>query len=222
MPIKKHTITCNQIKQLIDLNGDMTNFELNFKAMSEGNEPFDVLVVDQDTLDSNPDLPYKRADTGSISGSITADKNEYQNYFLILKSEKPCNVTCEININEVQPNLQPRKSTPFSSYPPEYGADHPGNMTMPPQSNFPPTSGTDSVGKLSHPGQNAVESDNLILGMKPWVIALIVIGCIAVACLLLQKPSRKTAVVLSSPAAVAPPRLSNPHTSLLARLNSLS
>ena len=93
MSVKK-TLSLTSRQQLIDLNEETTNFDLTFKAKSLDNSHFDVLVVDQTTLDNNPNLEYKRA-KGEISGNIISDKNVYQNYFLCLKSEKPCDV--EIN-----------------------------------------------------------------------------------------------------------------------------
>ena len=79
--------TLGKQKQLIDLNGDSVNFDLNFLCESLDSSEFDVLVVDQQTLDNNPNnLSYKHAQ-GKISGNISSDKNIYQNYFLILKSQ---------------------------------------------------------------------------------------------------------------------------------------
>jgi hypothetical protein len=64
------------------------------------------LVVDQSTLDNNPNLEFKRANEGSMSGNIISDKNIYQNYFLCLKSETPCEVDVTIDKKEISPNLQ--------------------------------------------------------------------------------------------------------------------
>lgn len=86
---KKYTL--GKIKQLIDLNGDSVNFDLTFTVTCQNNVPFDLLVVDQQTLDNTPELKYKEV-KGSLSGNIVADKNMYQNYFLILKSQTPCEV----------------------------------------------------------------------------------------------------------------------------------
>lgn len=96
----KQKYRLGKIKQLIDLNGDSTNFDLKFNVTCEDDTPFQVLVVDQTTLDNNPELEYKET-KNSISGNIVADKNIYQNYFLILKSEKPCNVDVELIKNEL-------------------------------------------------------------------------------------------------------------------------
>ena len=83
------------IQQLIDLNGDSTNFDLTFTVTSPDNSEFDLLVVDQTTLDNTPTLDYKKV-TGTMSGNIVADKNMYQNYFLNLKSQNPCEVEVTI------------------------------------------------------------------------------------------------------------------------------
>ena len=91
----KKSYTLGKIKQLIDLNGDSTNFDLTFNVSCKESTPFNILVVDQTTLDNTPELKYKEV-IGNISGKITADKNVFQNYFLILKSDTPCVVEVEL------------------------------------------------------------------------------------------------------------------------------
>ena len=91
----KKTYTLGKIKQLIDLNGDSTNFDLSFKVTCKNDTPFDLLVVDQTTLDNTPELQYKQVNR-TISGNIVSDKNIYQNFFLILKSDKKCDVDVEL------------------------------------------------------------------------------------------------------------------------------
>ena len=91
----KKTYSLSKIKQLIDLNGDSTNFDLKFKVTCKDDSPFQVLVVDQTTLDNTETLEYKDV-TGVISGNVIADKNVFQNHFLILKSDNQCEVDVEI------------------------------------------------------------------------------------------------------------------------------
>jgi hypothetical protein len=92
----KNVYQITKTKKLIDLNGEMTNFDITFKVTSKDNKPYDLLVVDQATLDSeNSPLQYKRVQ-GEISGNVTSDKNAFQNYYLILKADEPCE--CEIEI----------------------------------------------------------------------------------------------------------------------------
>jgi hypothetical protein len=78
-------------KLLIDLNGDLTNFDINFKATGESGKHFEALVVDQQTLDGSEPLVYKKV-TDQLSANIISDNNTYQNFFLVLKSLEPCNV----------------------------------------------------------------------------------------------------------------------------------
>jgi hypothetical protein len=68
------TYSVSKVKQLIDLNGDSVNFEVSFKVSSRNKEPFEILVVDQATLDSDPNLQYKSVTNGIISGKVKKDK----------------------------------------------------------------------------------------------------------------------------------------------------
>lgn len=101
MSITKKTYSVGKIKQLVDLNGESTNFDAQFRIVSKNKEPFYLLVVDQTTLDNNPNLEYKKADKGEISGHIVHDKNVYQNYFIILKADEPCECDVEITKKEL-------------------------------------------------------------------------------------------------------------------------
>ena len=100
MSVTKKIYTIGSVQQLIDLNGDTTNFEISFKVVSENSETFEVLVVDQKTLDKSENIQYRTV-KGDISGNIIHDKNIYDNYYIILKSDKPCNVEVEITKTEI-------------------------------------------------------------------------------------------------------------------------
>lgn len=97
----KKVVTLSSVKQLIDLNGTSTNVDVTFTAKSLDNSDFYALVVDQRTLDSNVPLEFKLA-RGSISANIISDNNVYQNHFLCLKSDKPCQVEVVIDKKEIQ------------------------------------------------------------------------------------------------------------------------
>jgi len=109
----KKVITLSTVKQLIDLNGSSTNFDLTFTARSLDNSEFYALVVDQRTLDSDIPLQFKLA-KGSISANIVTDKNVYQNHFLCLKSDKPTQVEVIIDKKEILPQLLPQPQHPYS------------------------------------------------------------------------------------------------------------
>ena len=96
----KKVITLSPIKQLIDLNGSSTNVDISFTAKSLDNSDFYALVVDQRTLDSDTPMDFKLA-KGSIGANIISDNNVYQNHFLCLKSDKPCQVEIVIDKKEI-------------------------------------------------------------------------------------------------------------------------
>ena len=54
MSVKKILSLTGGGKQLIDLNGASTNFDLTFTATSSENSDFHALVIDQKTLDTVP------------------------------------------------------------------------------------------------------------------------------------------------------------------------
>ena len=144
-------------KQLVDLNGNSVNFDLNFNAQSKNGEPFEILVVDQATLDSDSNLHYKKAIDGKINGNVLADKNIYQNYFLILRSEKECDVMVQLQKQELPLMEAPKQ-----------------NMYVPPQTQ--PT--VESFQNIQQPPQTVSQSTHLVKAksnFKFYMIVLVVV-----------------------------------------------
>lgn len=113
--ITENTIDVGRIKQMIDLNGDSINFEVSFTIKSKDGKPFEMLVTDQNTLDTKADLEYQHVPSGEISATMINDKNMYQNYFLLLKANEPC--ICDIMIEKKElPQLLPQQR---KSFPPQ-------------------------------------------------------------------------------------------------------
>lgn len=108
----RKTYTLSKVKQLVDLNGSSVNFDVNFTVVSKDSKPFQVLVVDQTTLDNNPTLEYKMVTEGQISGNVRNDKNVYQNHFLVLKADTPCECEVEIVKTELPKMIQPPVEVP--------------------------------------------------------------------------------------------------------------
>lgn len=110
------TLKISNIQQLIDLNQDSTNFKLKFHCESvKPNQKFQVVVINQSELDNSPNLKFRDA-VGEIGGDLVVDKNIYQNYFLILKAENPCDVKITINKDEIQPRV-PVENITKETYP---------------------------------------------------------------------------------------------------------
>ena len=108
MSVIKNVYSVNQIKQLIDLNNNKTNFDLTFEVKSLNNKPFRAVVLSEAQLNSGNPIEYKEVREGYISGNIVNDKGVYQNYFLLLKSDDPqdCEVTLSIRDIPLNPELQ--------------------------------------------------------------------------------------------------------------------
>lgn len=144
MTSTKKTYKLSKIKQLIDLNGDSTNFDIQFRVASRNGEPFDILVVDQTTLDNSPELQYKKAN-GQMSGNMVQDKNVYQNYFIVLKADDPCECDVEIIKKELPKTRTqiPDGGVPPMGAPPS-GVPDSGIPPMPSQ-NMPPRKGMGGI-----------------------------------------------------------------------------
>lgn len=106
MTIVKNTYTISKIQQLVDLNTDLVNFKINFKIYSLQNLPFEALIVNQSTLDTEENIQFKKVQ-GSLTGEIISDKNMFQNYFLIMKSETPMAVEVELDIEKLPDYIEP-------------------------------------------------------------------------------------------------------------------
>jgi hypothetical protein len=84
-----------KIMQVIDINDDSTNFEAEFHVQSEKGKHFQMLVVDQATLDGG-ELNFKKIE-GTITGKVRADRNNKTNHYIALKADEDCNVSVTIN-----------------------------------------------------------------------------------------------------------------------------
>jgi len=86
--MSKKTYFLSDRPQLIDLNGNHVNFIVEFKV--EAKDPtktFQTIVLTQEQLDTMDleKMEMKQA-KGQIGGTIKANNNKYQNYFLILRN----------------------------------------------------------------------------------------------------------------------------------------
>lgn len=109
MPTTKQKYVLSQRHQLIDLNKTYKNFKLQFQVNStEPNKDFHAIVLNQEQLDGTTELQNveMKLAKGRIGGTIVADNDKYQNYFLVLKSILPqdnTEVEVTTTIEEVEP-----------------------------------------------------------------------------------------------------------------------
>ena len=105
MSKETNTIDLTSRHQLIDLNKKLVNFKIDFEVTSAEKKEFDAVVLNQTTInnyDALDKIEMKRA-PGHISGTIIADNNKYENYFIILKSEEPHSVEVITTVEEIPP-----------------------------------------------------------------------------------------------------------------------
>lgn len=103
---EEQTYKVSRRAQLIDLNKDHTNFTLRFECHGDPNIPFQLCITNQSELDTKDmsELQMKTVEGGSISGTIVADSNVYQNYFAVLRSEQDMDVTVVVDIEPLEVN----------------------------------------------------------------------------------------------------------------------
>ena len=100
--------------QLIDLNGNHVNFVVEFQVKAkEPGTTFQTIVLTQEQLDSLDleKIEMKQAKE-QIGGTITANNDKYQNYFLILRKSTE---TQDSNPTEVEVMIQIKDTPPVVS-----------------------------------------------------------------------------------------------------------
>jgi len=113
------TLTLKKTQQLFDLNNNLINFKSSFSVTSQNKEPFYIVVTNQQTLDSGSPLEFKFADQGFASGDISQDQNQQNNWYLVLKSDKPNNVSIDIKTFPIPPQQMPPQQMPPQQMPPQ-------------------------------------------------------------------------------------------------------
>ena len=105
MSVTTQKIVLNgQHQQLIDLNKELTNFVSEFVItphIMDLDSEYHVSIVTQKHLDDGSPIDFKPM-KGIFEGNIKIDGNEYQNYFIIIKSDKPMR---EMNIKNTLTEL---------------------------------------------------------------------------------------------------------------------
>lgn len=117
---RSESISLDQIKQLIPINGDLVNFVTHVKIVSESDRPFLMAVVSEAMLESSTDLPY-RSVTKREELTIRNDNNVYEKYVLVLKSDSPQKVLVSIALQETPLTATGACGRQTTIYPPQIG-----------------------------------------------------------------------------------------------------
>ena len=89
------TISSNKQYQLVDLNGDLVNFKIDYILESTDSKPFEISIVSQEHLDDNKPIIYRKSKNGKIVGSLEHTNNIKDNYYITIKSNE------EVEVNMV-------------------------------------------------------------------------------------------------------------------------
>ncbi len=113
MPIQqtKHIYNLATTKQLIDINHDAVNFQCQFSVASKDGKPFQASVVNQSILDNSDQFDFQDVDDGHFSGDLRADRNVYQNFFLLMKAPAPTAVEVTLNFEQLPDYIPNGKGT---------------------------------------------------------------------------------------------------------------
>jgi len=75
-------------KQFFEITEGLVNFEVDFEVQTDNDAPFEIAVVDQQTLDSDQ-FPYRRVEEGHVKGKVTNDNNRRVPFFMVLRADAP-------------------------------------------------------------------------------------------------------------------------------------
>jgi hypothetical protein len=109
-------LTLDKVKQLVDINGDLTNFKAVVAVMPKSEELYEFAFVNQTIIDNAEDFSYTRQ-TGPFNHSFTINDDLYQNHFLCLRCPTPLDVDVKVMTEELPTNVVKNKiesSTKFS------------------------------------------------------------------------------------------------------------
>ena len=88
-------------KQLIDLNGEVVNFNLEFvitPSDADKDKPYEIAITTQDKLDANAEIKFATI-KGQFRKNLVNTSNNYQNFCLMINSDKPFKESMQLDIN---------------------------------------------------------------------------------------------------------------------------
>lgn len=103
---KTHELVLSPVQQLVPINNkNIVNFEAKIAVKSEGDRPFQALIVNQKQLDSQANPPFRTADKGVIQVTIQETDNVFQAWYLALKGDDGVRVQVKVSLQPVPPKV---------------------------------------------------------------------------------------------------------------------
>ena len=108
-----NTYSISKIQQIVEINGELVNFEARFQVKAiPASKMFEMCVITQELLDKQKNLEFKQV-KGVGGASVKNDSGVKQDYVLVLRSPEPCSVEVLLEIQEIpKQNPQVEQFTP--------------------------------------------------------------------------------------------------------------
>ena len=94
------SLTLDKLKQLVDVNGDLTNFRASVEVSPKSEGVYEVAIVNQTILDNAEDFKYS-VQTDVFRHMFEVTDGIYQNYFVCLKAASPIDVDVKISVEKL-------------------------------------------------------------------------------------------------------------------------
>lgn len=107
---RSEKISIDQIKKIIPINIDVTNFAAEIKITSDVDNVFSMAVINQNDLEDIVDIPYKHI-TKNVLFNVRNENNILNPYVLVLKTDTPQDVVVSINLQELPMKQQQEVKT---------------------------------------------------------------------------------------------------------------
>jgi hypothetical protein len=106
----------NSTNQLIDINDAYSSFTTLMNVTCENlQDSFEYAIINQTTLDSNQ-FKFNKA-TGFWEDSFTINQDNFQNWYLVLRSDKDTKCTVNLNITPLNYDSNPTQSPVLDKLP---------------------------------------------------------------------------------------------------------
>lgn len=89
--------------KLIDIHGPFVNFRTLYDVHTKNGSSFDIAIANQTQLDNN-EIQFQTISNGGTKGEFMYDRNEFQNHFIVLRSDTKSIVTLSYQTVQIPPN----------------------------------------------------------------------------------------------------------------------
>lgn len=105
---KMKTIQLSRTMQLIDINGSLQNFMTSIYIQNNNGKPYYISIANQTHID-NSSVTFDKIEIPVFKHSFEINDENYQNYFLVLKSDEPIELSYNITTQPIKNKSLPEE-----------------------------------------------------------------------------------------------------------------